>query len=378
MTQFVPPGEMNLLNLGHTMAQRLSSLHKRILSSIPAIDRIAVALYKEQSGMLQTYIHSTRSGSALTGYEYPLADSPALSHCANCGEPRVINDIPAALQTDTSHSSWVLRQGYLSSYTVPLYNKGRFLGFVFFDSKQDMAFTLEVQKDLLLHSNLLAMSIILERDAIDTILASTQVANEFIHLRDFETGSHLDRMAEYSRLIAGELAERYNISDEEIERIHLTAPLHDIGKIGIPDKILLKQGKLDEQEWEIMRTHVEKGLSIARKVLEKFNLLEVAESRTMLNIIGQHHEFIDGSGYPLGLKGDEIAIEAKIVIVADIFDALTTKRPYKEAWPIDQALHELDAMVAAGKLDADCVGALKDNPQSVLDIMANHRDPFYN
>lgn len=142
--------------------------------------------------------------------------------------------------------------------------------------------------------------------------------------RNKETGHHVKRVAEYSKLIA----QKYGLSEEECKLVFIAAPIHDIGKVGIPDNILLKPDKLDKGEFKIMQTHA----TIGAKVLSgsKMKTIEAAAI-----IAAQHHEKYDGTGYPLGLKGDEIHIFAKIVAIADVFDALGSKRPYKEAWDID-------------------------------------------
>jgi HD-GYP domain-containing protein (c-di-GMP phosphodiesterase class II) len=185
---------------------------------------------------------------------------------------------------------------------------------------------------------------------------------------------HLNRMAQFSRLIAKAIAEQYQFSDETIEHIYLFSPLHDIGKIGIPDRILLKQGRLDAEEYNLMKEHVNKGVHIISQVLEDYQLSHLSDSKVMLNIVAYHHEFLDGSGYPNGLTGDDIPIEARITTVADIFDALTSKRPYKTPWSIDDAFAELTAMAGAGKLDKGCVEALITSREEVTYIVTNFRD----
>ncbi len=145
--------------------------------------------------------------------------------------------------------------------------------------------------------------------------------------KDFDTAKHLQRMSLYSRVIA----EAIGFNEEDAEIIELASPLHDIGKIGIPDSILLKKGPLDAEELKIMRKHPLIGYEILQdspsKYLQKGGEIALA-----------HHERFDGTGYPHGLKGNEIPLSARIVAVADVFDALTSVRPYKEAWSIDNAL----------------------------------------
>jgi len=255
-----------------------------------------------------------------------------------------------------------------------MYDNGQFFGFIFFDSDDVGYFSAAMQRDLLLYSNLINMALSSELSAVRAILASAQVARDFAHLRDFETGAHLERMARYARLIAEGVASTYGLTDETIEHIYLFAPLHDIGKIGIADQILLKQGPLTADERAEMQTHVQKGEDIMLKVIGDFGLEHLPDSQIMRNIVACHHEMLDGSGYPRGLCGDAIPIEARIVSVADIFDALTSLRPYKQPGPVPKALAELDAMADAGKLDALCVAALKERVATAQWIVTSYPD----
>jgi two-component system, response regulator RpfG len=149
--------------------------------------------------------------------------------------------------------------------------------------------------------------------------------------KDYDTAMHLQRMSLYSRA----LAEKIGLSDEEAEIIELAAPLHDIGKIGIPDSILLKKGALDDIELKTMRKHPLIGYEILQdspsKYLQKGSEIALA-----------HHERYDGTGYPFELKGEQIPLSARIVALADVFDALTSVRPYKEAWSVDKALQYVE------------------------------------
>ncbi|WP_020210769.1 response regulator [Gilvimarinus chinensis] len=144
--------------------------------------------------------------------------------------------------------------------------------------------------------------------------------------KDEDTGEHILRMSHYSKLLALEAG----ISEEHAELIRQAAPMHDIGKIGIPDAILLKPERLSEDEFQLMKTHAQIGAHILQG--SSSPLIQLAHTLAL-----EHHEKWDGSGYPQGLKGEEISLEARIVSIADVFDALTSKRPYKQAWPIDDA-----------------------------------------
>jgi putative two-component system response regulator len=149
--------------------------------------------------------------------------------------------------------------------------------------------------------------------------------------RDNETGLHIIRMSQYAQLI-GKAA---GMSDDEAELLLNACPMHDVGKLGIPDSVLLKPGKLDAEEWTIMQTHVTIGADILSG--HRSDLMEMAHLIALT-----HHEKWDGSGYPNGLKGEDIPLVGRIAALADVFDALTSERPYKKAWSVEDALSELD------------------------------------
>jgi len=184
-------------------------------------------------------------------------------------------------------------------------------------------------------------------------------AGEF---RDAETGYHLIRMARYSRLVA----EAIGLDRDECETIELAAPLHDIGKIGIPDQILLKPDKLDGGEWEVMRRHPVIGHEILKGSASKYVRMGA------LIALG-HHEKYDGSGYPNGLVSDHIVLCARIVAVADVYDALTSERPYKNAWSTEDALQYLRSQ-RGGHFDPRLVDAFLGMRPEVERVQHEWRD----
>ncbi len=157
--------------------------------------------------------------------------------------------------------------------------------------------------------------------------------------RDPETGEHLERMRDYARILAQHLAvcsrSRDIVDAEYVRLIYLTSPLHDIGKVGIPDSVLLKPGRLTDREFQIMKTHTTIGADTLDAAVRKYP--GVAYLRMAKEIALTHHERFDGNGYPAGLLADEIPLCGRIAALADVYDALTSKRVYKEAFAHDVA-----------------------------------------
>jgi HD-GYP domain-containing protein (c-di-GMP phosphodiesterase class II) len=363
------------LHENRPLSEKLGFLHQLIREDFPFIDRLAIALLDEKTGILKTYTHSTSEGkSPISAYETPLDTAPSLREIMQRRRPRLVQDLTLFDNGTHQHTKQIAAKGYKASYTMPLYQNSVFIGFLFFNSYQPHAFGPSILRQIDIYGHLIALMVIGELTAIRTLLSAVRAARSMTHYRDVETGSHIDRTAHYARLIAKELAPRYHLKDEQIEHIFLFSPLHDIGKIGIPDSILRKPGKLDEHEFEIMKTHPEKGREIIDSILKDFSLgTSFGHVDILRNIAEYHHEAIDGSGYPRNLKGDEIPIEARISAVADVFDALTSRRTYKEPWSNEEAFAMLQRL-ADNKLDKDCVEVMINNIDKIKEIQQRFQD----
>lgn len=183
--------------------------------------------------------------------------------------------------------------------------------------------------------------------------------------KDNATGLHVIRMSHYSRLIA----EALDHGREWEELIFNAAPMHDIGKIGIPDNILLKPGKLDGTEWEVMMKHPKFGADIIGDH-------DSAIMKLSKEIAITHHEKWDGTGYPYGLEGEEIPLSGRIIAIADVFDALTTERPYKKAWTVSDAVKLIEDN-AGTHFDPDLVSIFREAMPQVLDIRDRYAESTY-
>jgi len=194
--------------------------------------------------------------------------------------------------------------------------------------------------------------------SLDTIFRLSSAAE----YRDEDTAAHIMRMSHYSAAVSRVLG----LDEKEVEMILYASPMHDVGKIGIPDRVLLKPGKLDPEEWKIMVQHAEIGARILRK--SDSDYIRAAEIIAL-----SHHEKWDGSGYPNGLKGKDIPREGRIVAIADVFDALTSRRPYKEPFSVEKSF----GILREGRgshFDPDVVDAFFSIEGEVLSIKERYRD----
>ncbi|MBL4693148.1 MAG: HD domain-containing protein, partial [Magnetovibrio sp.] len=180
--------------------------------------------------------------------------------------------------------------------------------------------------------------------------------------RDNETGMHVVRMSKSSQVLA--LAA--GLGEERSQQILHASPMHDVGKIGIPDGILLKPGKFEPDEWEVMKTHVEIGTDIIGN--DPSQLMQLARLIALT-----HHEKWDGTGYPNNLKGVDIPIEGRICAICDVFDALTSERPYKKSWSVEDAVNLINEQ-SGKQFDPDLVVLFNECLPQMLEIREKYAD----
>ena len=357
-----------------TIQDEIGDAHVCLRRLFPEVERVAAAVYDPATDLLKTFAHSTDGGSPLELYQASLVDTPSLWRLAHSRDNRVVEDLREMADSRHEHTRRLIERGYRSSYTMPMFEAGRLFGFLFFDSRQPGYFTPLLVDHLSIFARFLTLALA-HGFAQTRLLESTlRVATRLTHYRDPETRGHLDRMAQCSRLIARVLAPDKGLSDEFVEATLRFAPLHDIGKIAVPDHILLKPGPLNPAEFEVMQSHVLKGVEIVEGILSELDVGAIGQLDMLLNVVHFHHEAVDGSGYPQGRRGSDIPIEARIVKVADVFDALTSQRPYKKAWPVKDALGYLTDG-AGSQFDGDCVSALVAHADEATSLLVRFTDP---
>lgn len=339
---------MGAIGKGTSFSDTLRYIFDAFKGYIP-YNYIGIATFAGYDGHLLTAFQGISDGSfaglpnRLLGQTAEL-ETTSLKAILDSGEPRVIGDLEeyAASRPMREYTRIILEEGIRSSITLPLEINGKALGFLFFSSREKNAYTEMHVSFLASIRNAIALSF--EKDIFvdELVYSSTLALAKMAEARDEDTASHLDRMRRYSVLLAELLRveDVYSsqVSPDFIHALDRFSPMHDIGKVGIRDSVLLKPGRLDEGEMAHMRTHARYGANVLREAENNMARSGRTLFKMGIRIAESHHEWWDGSGYPFGLHGEEIPLEARIVAVADVLDALTTRRPYKEPFPLEKSL----------------------------------------
>ena len=334
------------INRGRELDETLDFVLQEFPSFVP-VDWVCI-LYPSEDG--ETLKLERMAGIAATGLHEGAAyvrHDNALAQVVDQHQPLAINDLGeyAARNASAQLARDLHRAGLGAALYMPL-SSARTGGVMVFAAREYGAYTgghIEFLGNIAAQvGHIIERTIVVE----GLVVAALQGLAKLAESRDPETGDHLVRMALYSAVLAETMAgdPRYAalITPAYVRNIHRFAPMHDIGKVGIADSILLKPGRLDEAERKEMERHPVIGGQALRRSEAQMNALGHSIFTLGIEIAECHHEKWDGSGYPAGLSGEAIPLSARIVAVADVFDALTSKRPYKEAWAVERAITVMD------------------------------------
>ncbi|MCH4888658.1 HD domain-containing protein [Acidaminobacter sp. JC074] len=301
-------------------------------------DRIGIAVITPD-GMAVEAIKARSSNEIVLGRGYKLDFSKtSLMKVIEDHDIRIINDLDDYLikHPKSESTRLMIEENMKASMTLPLFHEEKAVGVVFFSSTAKDVYLEEHKRFLINIANALGTSMensfVYENMMISTVRSFAKM----VESKDNVTGNHIDRISYYSGFVAKKLVGDFEeIDDDFIRRIKRLSPLHDIGKVSIPDNILNKPGRLDDDEMTIMKTHSLHGAEVLEELLGSVGDVEF---KMAADIAKYHHEKINGMGYPEGLEGDAIPLAARIVALVDVFDALTSERPYKKAFDFEQAI----------------------------------------
>lgn len=350
----------------YVLEETLESLFKLIEKELN-IDRIGVAFVNYSQKKIIAEYGSSNYGNILldVGFEVGF-ENTSLTNIIESKKPVINNDLLRQFKNKPKSRSLELitKEGIKSNIIYPLITDENVIGFLFFSSVKKNHFNAKTKKI----GEKIAMQL---ASLLDKTYLTKRIFSEItvgfaglVEKKDTETGEHLSRMVEYSSFIAKLLVnhpkQAYSVNKLFVRDIENHAAVHDIGKVGIPDSILKKPDKLSKEEWEIMKKHPTIGGDIFSSLKEGLQIFEKDFFSVAENITRYHHEKWDGSGYPENLKADKIPLEARIVAIADVFDALTSKRSYKEAYSFEKSFNILKDM-SGSHLDPNLMKILEKN-----------------
>ena len=348
-----------------------------LLKSQMDIQRLAVAFADKNGNVIAETLKTEKPRVILSAGFKAEIDKTSLIHLRSENDVRIIDDLEDYYnKVHRNSSTWmILEEGFRSSITVPMYTQTGLLGFIFANNDKKGAFGKKDEETMRQFAKTLKSEIYNAYLMQELIAKTSEAFADLVEKKDFETGNHLSRVANYSRLMAQKLMDiNPKITPKLIREIFWFAPLHDIGKVGIPDKILLKPGKLNPEEFEFMKKHVDFGAQVIFKMNN--TLIQTTDIHfldTCIQIINEHHEKWDGSGYPKGLQGEAISIPGRIVAIADVFDALISERVYKPAFSPEKAFGIIEE--SRGKhFCPTLTDIFLDSKEEIIRIMRSYED----
>lgn len=366
------------LNYVANTEQELSSTFTQIFKlskeTYQNLSRFSVTLV-DDSQLANFFVLDSLEGFATNDlYKKMLSLRSSLTYVVSEQNVRVVNDLKRLNQNERTVK--LLQTGHRSSYTSPLIYDGKTIGVLFINADTESYFDCQkLQRDCAFISQIVNGLILKHCERQHHLRSALAIALNIGHARDPETKEHLIRMGKYSELLARLLADTHPIDNKFIHSIAHYAPFHDIGKYKIPDNVLFSDKRFSPDDRKVMSKHTIYGVEIIDEVLCYIDKDWVVGSDMGLlkNIIRHHHERYDGSGSPDNLSGTNIPLESRIVTLADVFDALLSKRAYKQAWSMEDVIAYIKEN-RGSLFDPECVDLLLDNLDQFVAIRDKNRD----
>lgn len=360
-----------LLNKKTSLEDTIDFIYNSFKEDIP-YDKITVLLLDENEKIYAYNSCCEYTPKVSTGFSVNREDT-SINDIIKNKTTRIINDYVQYNkgEKESKLTKLILEEGVKASVTCPLISNDISVGAIIFSSLQPNIYNDDHVEYIRLIANNVAINVEKNLLVDELIISSILGLTKLVEAKDYETGEHLVRMKNYSKILAEKLSKndqyKNSINQDFINAIFKYSPLHDIGKVGIADGILLKPGKLSIEEFEVMKKHTVIGASILEEVSN--NLLKRGKKHYNMgiNIAIGHHEKFNGKGYPKGLIGKAISLEARIVTVADVLDALSSKRVYKPAYSLEDSIKMIQEE-SNKSFDPDVVNALLESKEEISEI----------
>ena len=368
---------INQLNRNVSFEENLIYIFDNFKPLIP-FEHLSIAILTDNDEMLELrYALSDKSLSHLPSKMIGLRqaiDQTTLNSVVKSKKVRVIHDLieHTSGRPMSPYNQLLLQSGIRSSIALPLVANELPIGIIFFSNTVPHSYTQEHIDFLTTLADSISLSFYQKIYVDDVLFSGIRAIAKLAEARDSDTGDHLNRMKKYSRFIAEKLFEldeyKGYITPGYIRDLESFAPIHDIGKVGISDELLLFKGRYSDEQREDMKKHVEFGSAVLHEAAFSMAIHGKKQLFDMpIHIVTYHHEKWDGSGYPKGLKGEEIPLSARIVSVADVLDALLSKRVYKDAIPFEETIKIL-VNLSGKEFDPKIIDIIIQNQEELLTL----------
>ncbi|MFI5343087.1 MAG: HD domain-containing phosphohydrolase [Chlamydiales bacterium] len=360
------------LNKTSSLSDKIRFIHSVVRDCCDYVDRIAVAIYDSKSDILETFVYSSDEENPLTHYQATLAKASSLQQIAQSGQARLVNDLNVFDGGKNEHTKRIKDQGFKSSYTLPIYHNGLFLGFVFFNSYGRNSFPTETFHVLDLFGHLISSLVTSELTKIRMMVATIQTVRKVTTSPAIKVND-ANRFSHYVLLIAQGLSQKYGFDDQFIESIFFYSSMPDIVSSSLPLIPPNKAKLYTKEKYEVMKQNILAGQEIVDAILKEFGT-DILHQVGMLSDMGEYqHIRLINSIEDHGQHVESIPIEARLFSVAYIFDALTSQKDYKVTWSNEEAFGILQQL-AEFKVDKDCVLAIIQNVGKIKAIQERFKN----
>lgn len=354
---------------------KLRLLHEHLAARHPFVERIAVATYDETERTLRAFVDSTDGASPLLRYAAPLAEAPSLREILTTGRPRVVNDLAAFDGSSREHTERIRDGGFRASYTFPMALDGKLWGFLFFNSRSAHVFTEAVLPDLDLYAHLVTVVVTHELVTVRVLAAALATAMKVVRFQDPFAGAYLDRVATHARLLAEGLRRtgRYALTAGDLERLAVAAPLYVSGPGGpsLPVDLFLPSGTPERAAYEAARRGSPKALEKAHSLLLEFFLGAFPSMAVLRRATRTHDAAVEGRA----VEGDGASLEARVVALADVVEALGGPSAGAPRWSLEAVVSRLHEL-AASDAERDLVRALESQRPALTALWAPRLAPY--